>query len=559
MKTSKCPLPNSSILSRTFDHNGGVLTSKDGIELIIPKGAIKNGDLVTFNLAVGMCGPFIIPSKSPADLASPYYWIGVSGSYCFQKPIQVEFEHFGACDPSHYQLLYCEDDDESYTMKPVNYDLSFTKHNSMLCKFLTNHCCSLCLLHDYKDTNVNSIGAFFLKPENSQSLGHLTVIHNNFNSYTYFSVEIWFSFITSYCTERNKELFEERGMILDSSYRFEASTDKNSENYFKLQYREMVNGWHIDNGGRSKEIEAKEVNFRNDPNINEETLKAKENSKLFPPCYRLFVKNPDSPYDTAELDTIITVSLHNNKEEKELASSNFKILVPKYCSPIKDRIKELSKPSNSCLPNHRCYIPELRELIKYSPNIASHWESIALELEIPTYKINVFHINNPNDEEKKCYNMFDYWLQKGNSRTLCWCHFVQALRTVELHSTAEEVMRKHLSQCSDHESGSMPASPTSRLAQEKNTLDFSRLMRYLRPLNDVMECDLLYFVTLLLPDNGLEVAMNIKRSGNSKEKKIMEICKAFLQEETASWNRLHKALEEAGFKNVADKVKVCQL
>ena len=45
-------------------------------------------------------------------------------------PVQVEFEHFAvvtACDPPHYQLLCCEDDDEFYTMRPaVGCKLRFT-------------------------------------------------------------------------------------------------------------------------------------------------------------------------------------------------------------------------------------------------------------------------------------------------------------------------------------------------------------------------------------------------------------------------------------------------
>ena len=85
------------------DHNGGILTSKDGnIRLNIPEGAIKDGDLVVFYFVICLYGPFILPSHCQADLASPYYWIGVTRSYHFQKPIEVEFEHYAvvtACDP----------------------------------------------------------------------------------------------------------------------------------------------------------------------------------------------------------------------------------------------------------------------------------------------------------------------------------------------------------------------------------------------------------------------------------------------------------------------------
>ena len=104
---TKGPLSYSE--SGSCDHNGGVLTSKYGDLIVtIPKGAIKEGDLVTLSLASDLYGPFILPSKHRSDIVSPYYWIGVSELYHFQMPVQVEFEHFAvvtACDPPHYQLL----------------------------------------------------------------------------------------------------------------------------------------------------------------------------------------------------------------------------------------------------------------------------------------------------------------------------------------------------------------------------------------------------------------------------------------------------------------------
>ena len=124
----ECPLPSKTILTSTCDHNGGVITIKDGLKISIPKNAIRVGDVITFYVALSLYGPFILPLE---HLASPYYWIGVSGSstgsYHFQKPIEVEFEQYRACNnPSHYQLLSCEGNDKTYTMQPVNKVLEFT-------------------------------------------------------------------------------------------------------------------------------------------------------------------------------------------------------------------------------------------------------------------------------------------------------------------------------------------------------------------------------------------------------------------------------------------------
>ena len=76
---TKCPLSHN--ISSSCDHDGGVMTSKYGdLRLTIPKGAIKYGDSVTFSIASDLYGPFTLPSKCQANMVSPYYWIGVSGS-----------------------------------------------------------------------------------------------------------------------------------------------------------------------------------------------------------------------------------------------------------------------------------------------------------------------------------------------------------------------------------------------------------------------------------------------------------------------------------------------
>ena len=40
---TKCPLSLNNIVFSSCDHNGGVIASEDGIKLIIPKNAIKEG------------------------------------------------------------------------------------------------------------------------------------------------------------------------------------------------------------------------------------------------------------------------------------------------------------------------------------------------------------------------------------------------------------------------------------------------------------------------------------------------------------------------------------
>ena len=301
---SKCPL--SHAISGSCDHNGGELTSKDGdLKLTIPEGAIKDGDLVTLSVASDLYGPFVLPSKSQADVVSPYYWIGVSGSYHFQKPVQVEFQHFAvvtACDPSHYQLLCCEDDDddESYIMRPaVSFNPKFTvQDNISWCTFNSDNFCSYCLHRGCKDPGINRITAFYLKTENYQCLTH-------------FTAEIWFSLNINQCLRRNEELYTKQGLVLDHkcSCNFKAACDKDSTSYVSLTYPEKVNGWDVEHS-RPKIIETKDINFNNNY-TDEEHLKRNEDISQFPERFNVNVAKKCN----TDLNTKIMIALHKNEGE----------------------------------------------------------------------------------------------------------------------------------------------------------------------------------------------------------------------------------------------------
>ena len=312
---AKCHL--SYPISGSCDHNGGVLISKYGdLKLTIPEGAVKDGDIVTLSLASDLYGPFVLPSKCQSDVVSPYYWIGVSGSYHFQELVHVEFQHFAvvsACDPSHYQLLCCEDSDESYTMRPaVGCNPWFTVQDHISwCSFYTDHFCSYCVYRGCEDPVINRIAALYLKTRNYQCLTH-------------FTAEIWFSLNISRCLKRNEELYTNLDMVLDHtcSSNFEAACDKNSTSYFTLKYPEDVNGWDVKHS-RSKKIETKEINFYN-KYTDKEHLKINEDISLFPERFTIHVKKISGC--NTDLNIKIIVILHENVGEM-LNSIPFPLLV----------------------------------------------------------------------------------------------------------------------------------------------------------------------------------------------------------------------------------------
>ena len=391
-----CPLAKDKVMLHTFDHNGGILICKDGdIKIIIPSGAIQKHDLVMFAIATSLYGPFELPLKCHAatDLISPYYWVRVTGSYRFLKPIQVEFEHFAAltatCDSSHYQLLTCKDH-VSHTMQPVDCDLTFKirDDNISLCSFETNHFCSYCLKQSCKHQVTNRIGAYYLIP------------HSFKNIYT---VEIWFPFAISNCSRRSRDIYEKKGMKLhpnDGSYIFEASCDSSSKSYFTLQYDDHIDGWSIDHS-LSKKILAKKVNFyndyeRNDPNASD-NLHASEEDLSFPPR---FVVNVVRKTDcTTDLNTNLEIILYNN-ESKSVESIHFKLYIPISALPVQESTsqpvaakKESTNKASFPLIQHDCQgnKPELKELIHYTDKISNYWKEIALYLEISSEKVRIYN------------------------------------------------------------------------------------------------------------------------------------------------------------------------
>ena len=263
-----------------------------------------------FYFVTCLFGPFILPSCRQHDLASPYYWIGVSESYHFHKLIQVEFEHFAsltvACNPSHFQLLSCEDDDESFTMRPVDYALSFTVQDRSWCTFQTDRFCSYCLFHGCNDPMVTKIGAFFLKPK-------------NFKNANKFTVEVWFSFPISYCLKRNAELYTNKGMILDKdcSRIFDAASDKTSTSFFALNYDQCDDGWNV-NHFRFEKISTEDINFYN-YYMNMENLKVIEEIGVFPPRFILEVEK--KPNCTDNLNRKIRTALFKANQQNLLHSS----------------------------------------------------------------------------------------------------------------------------------------------------------------------------------------------------------------------------------------------
>lgn len=415
------PISDGSVVSCTFGYSGGSIINDDGIKLVIPKGAVSRTDSVTFYLAVGFCAPFNLESVK-GNLVSPYYWIGVSKSYQFQKPICIEFEHFAVVTnprSSDYCLLSCEDDDESHTMRPIKYDLSFeVLGDTSLCTFETFHFCSYCLYCKRKqpNQNVNRIGAFYLKPKNFEFLDH-------------FAVEVWFSFPISYCIRRNKELYKKKGMKLDCSHTFEAScsVDKSNASCFMLSYEHSIKGWRVDHS-RSTEILTRDMNNYFDYTDVEELLTYEENS-LFPP--RFIINVAKKRKCNVDLDTYITVTLQSKAKRKASRDyASFKLLV----SPMSTKSSTNSKVN---------FYQLMRYLRTLNDNAVTDFDiSCFVTYLLPRNGETVIedmkkrHISKEDKIKKIC----KAFLREGAS----WSTLYKALKKAEFTTLAKKVKSRYL-------------------------------------------------------------------------------------------------------------------
>ena len=499
---SKCPL--SHAMPGSCDHNGGTLISEHGdLKLTIPEGAIKDGDVVTFAISSDLYGPFVLPSKSQADLASPYYWIGVGESYHFHEPVQVEFEHFAVvitpCDPSHYQLLTCEDDDKSYIMRPVDYYLHFKVHDNIsLCAFNTKHFYAFCLYHNCKDPMVSRVAALYLKPDNFQYL-------------TRFTVEIWFSFHVTHCLKTHKTYYERKWMILDASCNFETSCDKSSTSSFTLNYNNDFDGWEIEHS-KSRDIRAYEINFYNYYASMEALMESGENS-LYPPHFIVNVVRKSEC--TKDLNTALNVSL--SEEEKADQVILFKLHVS-----ISALLSQRQENSLLLVDSDHDHIGKQNKLELAKEHITKSHDSASIALP-DTGEGNIY-TNKRNAYLGETHNGLSPGTDKDNEHT------------------------------KDENAILQPASlDTCEDGGHKNhdTVDLEQLIIFIK--NDLPHERLMLFVSKLLCD---DVIKDIRRKGKMT---VESICKAaFVKEDPeASCMKISFALEQAGCDDLAKNFHAC--
>ena len=178
----ECPISNYKPLSKSFDHNGGVLIIEDhDVTITVPELAVAKGDKVEVQAAAGLIGPYKIPSDcSPVSV---FVWMGAN--YMFKKPVRIRIPHCASITDSNdafgmvvltadkRDLVLNENGDVVLQMHESVYDYLYEVHDDY-CDYYTNHFCSKCLarrlcfsklLRGISYHNRTKIAVFFCVPD----------------------------------------------------------------------------------------------------------------------------------------------------------------------------------------------------------------------------------------------------------------------------------------------------------------------------------------------------------------------------------------------------------
>ena len=144
-----CPISGEDIISYHVDHIGGVFYNQyHNFALIIPPGAVSQGECVEIQATASHCGPYEIPNGFYP--ISSYFWI--SADYTFKVPVYIIMSHYAKIrsleDMDHLYVLQTNACDsvtngKKLVMNAVS-DGVYFDYVIGYCVLATHHFCSYC-------------------------------------------------------------------------------------------------------------------------------------------------------------------------------------------------------------------------------------------------------------------------------------------------------------------------------------------------------------------------------------------------------------------------------
>ena len=154
--TETCSVFNNDIISCYVDHRGGTFYSHHhNFAIVIPPGAVTQGDCVEIQRTANYFSPYVIPDGFYP--ISSYYWI--SANYVFKSPVYLIMSHYA-------KIRSVEDIDNLHVLHRCAQDAATGRNDDLImdaisdgvyfdndigyCVLATDHFCSYCQAKDVR-------------------------------------------------------------------------------------------------------------------------------------------------------------------------------------------------------------------------------------------------------------------------------------------------------------------------------------------------------------------------------------------------------------------------
>ena len=148
-----CPLSNEDVISYYVDYLGGMFYNKyHNFALVIPPGAVSQGDCVEIQATANYFGPYTIPNGFYP--ISSYFWI--SANYTFKAPVYLIMNHYAKIESLddinnlHVLQTTVHNSTEKLIMTSTSNGVYFD-NEIRYCVLATDHFCSYCQAKDIKN------------------------------------------------------------------------------------------------------------------------------------------------------------------------------------------------------------------------------------------------------------------------------------------------------------------------------------------------------------------------------------------------------------------------
>ena len=144
-------------MSYYVDYNGGTFyCHHHNFGVVVPPGAVSQGDYVEIQVTANHFGPYEIPNKFYP--ISSFFWL--SANYTFKFPVYIIMNHYAKIrsleDINHLYVLQTSACDSTVDGKPLLMsavpDGAYFDFEISYCVVETNHFCSFCQVKN--DTNI---------------------------------------------------------------------------------------------------------------------------------------------------------------------------------------------------------------------------------------------------------------------------------------------------------------------------------------------------------------------------------------------------------------------